>query len=579
MRAGWPAGDSVAALFVAALVLSAAVRLMRRNVDVLMDRAPADAEEAARLAIAAIEPAVTLRRMRMRSAAGHHFADVVIAVSPDAAVGQGHAAADAVEAAVERALPETDVVVHVEPAEEDAVTRELAHAAAMKVPRVREIHNISVLRVDGRTEVSLHLKLPGELSLGEAHAVASEVEHAIEEALPGVDTVLTHLEPLAEEAEGQRVAGSEVARDAEAVARIVVDQTGAPPRELRFLQTDGRARRLPHARPRPGRPAGGGARAGERDRGADPPRAAGDLGDHRPHRTVKLCMFTPKELALERGWPGRIDGDRVIQLAAQTLQSFFTGGGEAREHAEYPLADVLLRAPVLRPPAVRDFYAFEQHVRTARESRGFEVPAEWYEQPVFYFSNPAAIFGPEDEVPYPEGTGGARLRARGGGGHRRRGRDRRLHGDERLVGARSPALGDEGRARARPKGRTSRRASARSWSRRTSSTVRAGRWSPRVNGEERSRGELADMYFSWERVVEHASTEHAALCRATCSAPGRSAPGCILELGDGRWLRPGDVVELEVEGIGRARRNTVWPVQTVACRLALLVFFLADGDG
>jgi cation diffusion facilitator family transporter len=234
---GWPAGDSVAALFVAALVLSAALRLMRRNVDVLMDRAPADAEAAARLAIAQVEPAVTLRRLRMRSAAGHHFADVVIAVSPDAAVGQGHAAADAVEAAVERALPETDVVVHVEPEEEDAVTRELAHAAAMSVPRVREIHNISVLHVDGRTELSLHLKLPGELSLDEAHAVASEVEHAIKEALPGVDAVQTHLEPLAEEAEGQRAVGSEVARDAQAVTRIVLDQTGSPPRELRFLQT------------------------------------------------------------------------------------------------------------------------------------------------------------------------------------------------------------------------------------------------------------------------------------------------------------------------------------------------------
>jgi cation diffusion facilitator family transporter len=123
VSAGWPAGDSVAALFVATLVLSAAVRLMRRNVDVLMDRAPADAEAAARLAIAQIEPAVTLRRLRMRSAAGRHFADVVIAVSPDAAVGQGHAAADEVETAVQRALPETDVVVHVEPGEEDAVTR------------------------------------------------------------------------------------------------------------------------------------------------------------------------------------------------------------------------------------------------------------------------------------------------------------------------------------------------------------------------------------------------------------------------------------------------------------------------
>ena len=48
---------------------------------------------------------------------------------------------------------------------------------------------------------------------------------------------------------------------------------------------------------------------------------------------MKLCMFTPVELELERGWPGKIDGDRVIQVAAQTLQAFFTGGGTAREHA------------------------------------------------------------------------------------------------------------------------------------------------------------------------------------------------------------------------------------------------------
>jgi cation diffusion facilitator family transporter len=236
-RAGWQAGDSVAALFVAALVLSAALRLMRRNVDVLMDRAPADAEEAARRAIAGVEPAVSLRRLRMRSAAGHHFADVVIAVSPGAAVGQGHAAADRVEEAIQRALPETDIVVHVEPGEEDAITREVAQAAAMRVPSVREIHNISVLHVDGRTEVSLHLKLPGDLSLVEAHAVATEVEHAIEDALPGVDLVQTHLEPLAEEAEGRRAGGVEVAHDADAVARVVLERTGAEPRELRFLQT------------------------------------------------------------------------------------------------------------------------------------------------------------------------------------------------------------------------------------------------------------------------------------------------------------------------------------------------------
>lgn len=66
-------------------------------------------------------------------------------------------------------------------------------------------------------------------------------------------------------------------------------------------------------------------------------------------------MFSPREPFLDRGWPGRIEGDTVIQLAAQTLQSFFTGGGLAREHAEYPLADVVLRAPVLHPPSVRIF--------------------------------------------------------------------------------------------------------------------------------------------------------------------------------------------------------------------------------
>src|SRR3954451_4685550 len=74
-----------------------------------------------------------------------------------------------------------------------------------------------------------------------------------------------------------------------------------------------------------------------------------------PERTdpeMKLCMFTPKEAALERGWPGRIDGDEVVQLAAQTLQAFFTGGGGAREHARYPLADVEFRPPVLNPPSI-----------------------------------------------------------------------------------------------------------------------------------------------------------------------------------------------------------------------------------
>ena len=237
-RAGYRDADSVAALFVAVLVLVAAGRLMRRNVDVLMDRVPADAYEAARQAIAEDVPGVRLRRLRMRQAAGRHFADVVIGVSPGAAVAQGHAAADAVEDAVQRALPESDVVVHVEQEGEEAELRERAQEAALGVPGVREIHNVSVLTVDGHTEVSLHLKLPGSLSLDEAHAVSSQEEDAIVAALPEVDSVQTHLEPLAEAAEGHRAGETAVRVGEAAVLRIVREETGAPPRELRFLETE-----------------------------------------------------------------------------------------------------------------------------------------------------------------------------------------------------------------------------------------------------------------------------------------------------------------------------------------------------
>ena len=92
-------------------------------------------------------------------------------------------------------------------------------------------------------------------------------------------------------------------------------------------------------------------------------------------------MFSPADADLERGWPGRIDGDTVVQLAAQTLQSFFAGGSAAREHAEFPLVDVLLRAPVLEPRAVRIFD--DAHS--------------------FAFANPTAICSPGAVIPRPGG--------------------------------------------------------------------------------------------------------------------------------------------------------------------------------
>jgi fumarylacetoacetate (FAA) hydrolase len=265
-------------------------------------------------------------------------------------------------------------------------------------------------------------------------------------------------------------------------------------------------------------------------------------------------MFTPRELALERGWPGRIEGDRVIQLAAQTLQSFFTGGGAAREHAEYDLADVDLRPPVLHPPAVRDFMAFEAHVANARRQRGAEVPKEWYEVPVFYFSNPAAIFGPGDEIPYPEGTAeldyelecAAVIGAEGRIGGFTVMNDwsaRDLQRQEMRVGL-GPAKGKDFATSFGPVLVTPDEFDGGE-----------GEMVARVNGEERSRGNLRDMHHPWDALVERAA-QNTVLRPGDIIGSGTVGSGCILEHGDGRWLQRGDVVELEIEGIG-VLRNVV----------------------
>jgi fumarylacetoacetate (FAA) hydrolase len=269
---------------------------------------------------------------------------------------------------------------------------------------------------------------------------------------------------------------------------------------------------------------------------------------------MKLCMFTPRDLQLERGWPGIIEGDTVIQVAAQTLQAFFTGGGTARHHAQYALEEVEFRAPVLHPPSVRDFYAFEQHVKTARASRGLDVPPEWYGLPVFYFSNPAAIYGPGDEIPKPPETNeldyelevAAIIGAEGSIGGFTIMNDwsaRDLQRAEMKVGL-GPSKGKDFATSLGPIVVTPDEFDGSS-----------GTMVARVNGEERSRGYLADMHHSWEAIVAYAA-RGTRLLPGDVLGSGTVGTGCILEHGDGRWLQRGDVVELEVEGIG-VLRNTI----------------------
>jgi cation diffusion facilitator family transporter len=236
VAAGQPKADAVAALVVAVVVVVAAGRLASQSIDVLMDRASGEAEQAIRGALAG-QP-VEVRRVRIRHAAGRHFVDLVVAVEADAQLSQAHASADRIEDAVRDALPGADVLVHVEPRAADGDLRERATAAALTLPEVREVHNVRVMRVGGAFELSLHVKLPRGLSLADAHDAVEDLEVAIRGAVPELRTVHTHIEPLARTDWASRPTPSEVATESAAIADVVRRLTGRDAAGVRFRDAE-----------------------------------------------------------------------------------------------------------------------------------------------------------------------------------------------------------------------------------------------------------------------------------------------------------------------------------------------------
>jgi cation diffusion facilitator family transporter len=234
VAAGEPSADAAAALFVAVLVVAAAVRLARQSVDVLMDRTEVEAEQRIRSVLGKLAEPVELRRIRVRHAAGRHFADLVLAVPSDAGVTQAHAIADEVEQVVEESLPGSDVVVHVEPSEVTGDLRERATAAASSVPEVREVHNVRVMHLPDGYELSLHVKLPSELSLTESHGVVERLEGLIHASIPELKTVHTHIEPLAGTDWVRRPASDDTTIERTAIEETVRRVTGAAPVAVSF---------------------------------------------------------------------------------------------------------------------------------------------------------------------------------------------------------------------------------------------------------------------------------------------------------------------------------------------------------
>lgn len=286
-------------------------------------------------------------------------------------------------------------------------------------------------------------------------------------------------------------------------------------------------------------------------------------GEPRPYRLAG-ALVPPDMLEFLRG------GETSAAFARATLEHLAAPGaggapaaGARGERLIFGPGEIRLLAPLPRPASMRDFYAFEGHVKKGFEKRGEPMPEEWYRFPVYYKGNHQSIIGPEEPVAWPSFT------------------EKFDYELELAI-----VIGKEGRTIPRERamehvaGFTVMNDFSARDIQKAEMKVRLGpakgkdfataigpvlvtpdeigdpydlRMTARVNGETWSEGNSGSIHHRFDRMIEFASMEET-LHPGDLIGSGTLAGGCGLELD--RWVKPGDVIELEIEKIG-ILRNTV----------------------
>jgi cation diffusion facilitator family transporter len=218
VRMGLAWADAVAALVVAIVIVRAAGLLVWRSGDILIDRAPAGAEEALRKAIQGVPGVREVRSVRVRRSGPNLIGDASIATGRMLPVEAAGGLVEAVKEKARSVLPGLDLAVAVVGQQERADIVERIHAAAARDGGVRDLHNVTVEReADGSLHVTMHAKLPGDQPMSKATRTSRALERSIRAELPEVTRIDIHLEPI----EPQVVPGQDVTtRNAELAARI-----------------------------------------------------------------------------------------------------------------------------------------------------------------------------------------------------------------------------------------------------------------------------------------------------------------------------------------------------------------------
>ncbi|MEO0108857.1 MAG: cation-efflux pump [candidate division WOR-3 bacterium] len=206
---GFQAGDPLVALGVAGFVIFSAVRLTIRAVQVLLDRAQSADLELVKQCLAAARDVDGYRRLRIRRAGNKAFVDLTINVKPDLALERAHEVTEEVEQEIARRIPNSDVVIHVEPTvfgasiavpstaqglDRAAVLRQIEQVMADHLSQFVSFHDLSAASDGPRLSVTFHLVMPAGASVGETHDFCDHIEADLARRLADA-RINIHVEP------------------------------------------------------------------------------------------------------------------------------------------------------------------------------------------------------------------------------------------------------------------------------------------------------------------------------------------------------------------------------------------------
>jgi cation diffusion facilitator family transporter len=220
--------DAVAALVVAAIVIYVSLQLGRRAVSVLLDAAPPGLAEGIAAEASQVPGVQGLGPVRARQAGAFVFVDLTVNVDRGASLEEAHQVAEAVDQRVSRLFGTGDVVVHVDPVRcsGENLSQTVSAVSARLGLRTHEVH---AHEVGGRYFVDLHVEVPADLTLREAHDRVSQLEKAVQGELPRVAEIHSHIEPIpAAVTPTAWPAAMSVAGEAELRARIGAIVSGVP---------------------------------------------------------------------------------------------------------------------------------------------------------------------------------------------------------------------------------------------------------------------------------------------------------------------------------------------------------------